>query len=55
MGHADNQTHGKQDMSPNNTDTYGTQEEFNNLPNDNSYRNERNPDPSFQRKDYGDF
>ena len=22
-------------MSPNNTDTYGTQEEFNNLPNDN--------------------
>ena len=29
--------------------------EFNNLPNDNSYRRERNPDPSFQRKDYGDY
>ena len=28
-------------------------EEFNNLPNDNAYRAQRNPDPSFQRKDYG--
>jgi uncharacterized protein involved in type VI secretion and phage assembly len=55
LGHADHQTHGTQDMTPNATDTYGNNEEFNNLPNDNSYRRERNPDPSFQRKDYGDF
>ena len=52
LGHADNQTHGRQDMSPNATDSYGTQEEFNNLPNDNAYRRERGIP---ERSDYGDF
>jgi hypothetical protein len=39
-------------MSPNATDSYGTQEEFNNLPNDNAYRRERGIP---ERSDYGDF
>jgi type VI secretion system secreted protein VgrG len=52
LGHADNQTHGRQDMTANNTDGYGTQEEFNNLPNDNAYRRERGIP---ERKDYSDF
>lgn len=55
LGHADNQTNGKTDMTPNANDSYGNNEEFNNLSNDNSYRRERNPDPSFQRRDYGDY
>ncbi len=54
LGHADHQGHGQEDFTPNNTDSYGNNEEFNNLPNDNAYRAQRNPDPSFQRKDYGD-
>jgi uncharacterized protein involved in type VI secretion and phage assembly len=55
LGHADHQGHGQEDFTPNNTDSYGNNEEFNNLPSDNAYRSQRNPDPSFQRKDYGDF
>lgn len=51
LGHADNQTHGRQDMSPNGTDRFGTQEEINNLPNDNAYRRERG---YHERIDYGD-
>jgi hypothetical protein len=52
LGHADHQTHGQQDMTPNGTDSYGNNEEFNNLPNDNSYRRERGIP---ERSDYGDF
>ena len=52
LGHADNQTHGRQDMTSNGTDTYGNNEEFNNLPNDNAYRRERGLP---ERTDYGDF
>ena len=55
LGHADNNTHGTRDLTPTPVDSYGNMEEFNNLPADNSYRHERNPDPDFQRKDYGDF
>ena len=53
LGHADNFTHGNgQRFTPNGTDRYGNQEEFNNLPNDNAYRRERG---YAERNDYGDF
>ena len=55
LGHADNNAAGKRDLTPTTQDSYGNMEEFNNLPADNSYRHERNPDPAFQRRDYGDF
>jgi uncharacterized protein involved in type VI secretion and phage assembly len=51
LGHADNQGHGRQDMTPR-PDNYQTQEEFNNLPNDNAYRRERGIP---ERPNYGVF